>query len=395
MKHLPRTIAAIFFLALLATPLLLKPYFSSSHSAIDRESALRKFGFYFEEVAKTSGVDFEHKAPELDKKLSNIMPQIASMGAGVAVSDFNNDGWNDFYLTNSGPASQNALFRNNKDGSFTDVAVEMGVAGLNKQGASMGAVWGDYNNDGFEDLLVYKWGATELYQNNNGNSFQKIESALPKKANINTGIWFDFDRDGHLDIFLGGYFRDDIDLWNLKTTKIMPKSFEYATNGGKNYLYRNLGDGKFEDIAESVGLTSTRWTLAAAASDINDDGFDDLFVSNDYGISELFINNGGKRFTDVSEKSGVGFAPKSGMNAAFGDVFNDGSLAIYESNIYEEGNLLQGNNLWVPTKDSSKETPKFQNMAPGLGVENGGWSWSAQFGDLNNDGFQDLFVVNA
>ncbi|MDH3494153.1 MAG: VCBS repeat-containing protein, partial [Acidobacteriota bacterium] len=352
MKHIPQIAAAIFFLALLATPLVLKPYYVADSVTFDKAASTKKFGLYFEEIAKNAGVEFVHKAPVLDPKLNNIMPQIASMGAGVAVSDFNNDGWNDFYLTNSGRGSTNALYQNNKDGTFTDVAGRTGVAGLNKKGASMGAVWGDFDNDGYEDLLVYKWGTTELYKNNKGESFSKVDTAaLPEWANINTGIWVDFDRDGRLDIFLGGYFRPEIDLWNLRDTKIMPESFEYAGNGGRNYLLRNTGDGGFEDVTEKMGLTSTRWTLAAAAADINDDGFSDLFVSNDYGVSELYLNDKGKRFIDIGEQSGVGFSPKSGMNASFGDVLNDGKLAIYESNIYEEGNLLQGNNLWMPTRD--------------------------------------------
>jgi hypothetical protein len=316
------------------------------------------------------------------------------MGASVAVADFNNDGWNDFYLTNSAAGSKNALYQNDKTGRFTDVAAKAGVADLNKRGASMGAVWGDYNNDGFEDLLVYKWGSTELYKNNQGKSFSNVASeSLPAHANINSAIWLDFDRDGHLDIFLGGYFRKETDLWNLKDTRIMPESFEYAANGGRNFLLRNKGDGSFEDITKETGLLSTRWTLAAASADINGDGFTDLFIANDYGVSELYINDGGKRFVDISENSGVGFSPKSGMNASFGDVMNDGSLAMYESNIYEEGNLLQGNNLWIPTGKNGEE-PKFQNLANSFGVENGGWSWAAQFGDLNNDGFLDLFVAN-
>ena len=151
---------------------------------------MKRYGFYFEEVAETSGVKFTHLAPKLDSKLDNIMPQIASMGAGVSVMDFDKDGWNDIYLTNSGEGSFNALYRNNGDGSFTDVAKDLGVADVNKKetGVSMGAVWGDFDNDGFEDLLVYKWGKTELFKNNEGKSFTRVESAgFPDWANINSG----------------------------------------------------------------------------------------------------------------------------------------------------------------------------------------------------------------
>lgn len=394
MKHLPQILATAFFLALLALPLVLKPFYASNTVEFDRESALETFGFYFEEVSRKSAVNFVHQAPKLDPKLNNIMPQIASMGAGVAVADFDNDGWNDLYLTNSSIGSKNALYKNKKDGTFEEVAERAGVGDINLRGASMGAVWGDHNNDGLEDLLVYKWGETELFENVDGKRFVKLEgTGFPSKANINSAIWLDYDLDGRLDVFLGGYFREDIDLWNLKDTKIMPESFEYATNGGRNYLFRNLGGGRFEDVAAKAGLTSTRWTLAAVSADFNGDAFPDLFVSNDYGISEFYLNVAGKKFNDISAASGVGFSPKSGMNASVGDVFNNGSLAVYESNIYEEGNLLQGNNLWVPLSENG-ESVKFTNMANSLNVENGGWSWAAQFGDFNNDGDLDLFVAN-
>jgi hypothetical protein len=386
-----------FFLFLLTVPFIIEWYTASGNEELDRNAALERYGFYFDEVAKKSGVDFVHKAPSLDPKLDNIMPQIASMGAGVSITDFDRDGWSDIYLTNSAKGSFNALYRNNHDGTFTDVARDVGVADVNKDGTgvSMGAVWGDYDNDGFEDLLIYKWGKTALYRNNGGKSFEKVDSAeFPEWSNVNTGIWFDFDRDGKLDIFLGAYFRPDIDLWHLRDTKIMPESFEYANNGGRNYLYRNLGDGKFEDVTSKMGLDSTRWALAAGAADLTGNGYPDLFVANDYGISELFLNDDGKRFVNASEGSGVGFAPKSGMNASFGDVMSDGRLSIYESNISERGILLQGNNLWVPREGTSGKDVKFDNLANAVGVEDGGWSWGSQFGDFDNDGDQDIFLTN-
>ena len=397
MKRFSKIILIILFLALLATPFVIKRFYQAEKSDVNQETAMKRYGFYFEEVAKQSGVDFTHQAPKLDARLDPIMPQIASMGASVSVTDFDRDGWNDIYLTSSRQSSFNALYRNNRDGSFTDVAANLGVADLNRveTGVSMGAVWGDYDNDGFEDLLVYKWGKTELYHNNNAQNFTRVEGTnFPAWANINSAIWLDYDRDGLLDVFLAGYFRENLNLWNLQDTRIMPESFEYAKNGGRKYLYRNLGNGKFEEVSRQVGINSNRWALALGSADLNEDGFPDLFIANDYGVSELFFNDKGQRFVDVGEKTGVGFAPKSGMNASFGDVLNQGKLAIYVSNISEEGILLQGNNLWMQRPNTSGDDLKFDNQAGNFGVENGGWSWGSQFGDLNNDGNLDLFLTN-
>jgi hypothetical protein len=216
--------------------------------------------------------------------------------------------------------------------------------------------------------------------------------SLPAWANINTAVWLDYDRDGLLDLFLGGYYPERVNLWQLADTKMMPESFEYAKNGGRKYLYRNLGQGRFEEVSAKVGLTSTRWALAAVAADLRGTGYPDIFIANDYGVSELFLNDGG-RFREAGRETGVGYAPKSGMNASVGDVLNQGRFAIYVSNISEEGILLQGNNLWVPT-GGTKQQPAYENMARAMGIDLGGWSFGAQFGDLNNDGFLDIYLVN-
>jgi hypothetical protein len=337
-----------------------------------------------------------HEAPTLDAKLQHIMPQVASMGAAVSVADVDRDGHADLYLTNSREGSRNRLYRNRGDGTFEDVADRLGVADVNRAetGVSMGAVWGDYDNDGYEDLLLYRWGRQELFRNDAGRRFTRVTEAagLPAWANINAGIWFDYDRDGRLDIFLGGYYPESLNLWKLADTKIMPESFEYARNGGRKFLFRNLGDGRFEEVSQRAGIVSSRWTLAAVAADLRGTGAPDLFIANDYGVSEYFANEGGQ-FREVGRDVGVGYSPKSGMNASVGDVFNQGTFAIYVSNISEEGILLQGNNLWVPTGKAGA-LPAYENLARSLGVEMGGWSFGAQFGDLNNDGLHDLFVVN-
>jgi hypothetical protein len=357
-----------------------------------------RHGFALRETAAARGMAFVHRAPTFDAQLAHIMPQIAAMGAAVAVADFNRDGWQDLYVTNSGEGSQNALFRNNGDGSFTDVGREAGLADVNRAGTgvSMGAVWGDFDNDGFEDLFLYKYGRPELFRNDGGTTFTRVSerAGLPAWVNANTAIWWDYDRDGLLDLFLGGYWSEDIDLWRLSTTRIMPESFEYAENGGRNYIFRNRGDGTFEETSAALGMTSRRWTLAAAAADLFGTGYPDLFVSNDYGLSELYANQGGKAFVEVGRESGVGRTPKSGMNASFGDIFNDGRLSIYKTNISEPGVLVQANDLWVPRTRPATGAQEYENLASVMGVDLGGWSWGAQFGDLNNDGTLDLYLVN-
>jgi hypothetical protein len=388
----------ILFVALLASPYLFRQQLRARDSASDSDpsAVMARYGFHLVEISKKAGIDFVHRAPVLDPKLEHIMPQVASMGAAVSVVDFDRDGWPDIYVTNSATDSLNALYRNNHDGTFAEVGQAMSIADVNRSGTgvSMSAVWGDYDNDGYEDLFLAKWGRPELFHNEAGRGFRKVsvEAGLPAWLNTNAAIWLDFDGDGLLDLFVAGYYPSEIDLWHLSSTKMMPDSFEYATNGGRKYLFRNLGSGRFEEVAEKVGLKNKRWTLAAAAVDLRGTGRPDLFVANDYGVSELFINDGG-RFREVSKESGIGAAPKSGMNASVGDVLNEGRFAFYVSNISEDGILIQGNNLWMPIS-TNPALPKYENLAGSFGVELGGWSFGAQFGDLNNDGTMDLYVTN-
>jgi hypothetical protein len=395
MNRRSRILSAVLFVALLATPALMRRLGSRAPAAAGTQGTHRH-GFLLTESAHAAGIDFVHEAPTLDPRLDHIMPQVSSMGAAVSVADFDRDGRQDLYVTNSREGSKNRLYRNRGDGTFEDVAERLGVADLNRpeSGVSMGTVWGDYDDDGFEDLLLYRWGRQELFRNDRGQRFERVsESAgLPAWANVNAAVWLDFDRDGRLDFFLGGYYAEQVNLWKLADTRMMPKSFEYATNGGRKYLYRNLGGGRFEEVSERVGLSSRRWSLAAVAADLRGTGYPDIFVANDYGVSELFVNEGG-RFREVGRESGVGYAPKSGMNASVGDALNQGRFAIYVSNISEEGILLQGNNLWVPT-GAEDGVPRFENMATAMGVDLGGWSFGAQFGDLDNDGHLDLYLVN-
>src|SRR6202161_1743579 len=399
-NRIARAILVLFFIGLLATPFVIKrmsPRREGDRSKADAKTALARHGFYLEEVSRAAGINFIHQSPTLDPKLDPILPEVASMGASVSIVDFDRDGWPDIYVTNSAIGSKNALHRNMHDGTFRDVAGELGVADVNQTGTggSTGAVWGDFDNDGYEDCFLIKWGRPELFHNDHGHGFTRVteQAGLPPWINANTAIWFDYDGDGLLDLFVGGYYSEDIDLWHLTTTRVMPDSFEYAKNGGRKYLFHNLGNGKLEEVSATVGINSRRWALAAAAADLRGTGRPALFVANDYGVSELSFNDV-KRFHEVGEKTGVGFAPKSGMNAAFGDILNQGRYAVYVSNISEDGILIQGNNLWVPKEGTAADTVKYQNLARDFGVELGGWSFGAQFGDLNNDGTLDLYLAN-
>jgi hypothetical protein len=344
------------------------------------------------EVSRESGIDFVHQATTLDPKIANIAAHVGALGACVSVADFNNDGWPDLYFTTSRFGAPNALYLNQHDGTFRDVAEAAGVAALNRpgEGVSMGAVWGDYDNDGNEDLFVYKWGYPQLLHNLGNGKFEDVteKAGLRRWMNSNGAIWFDFDRDGLLDLYVTGYFRSDIDFWHLKTTHIMQESWDFANNGGKNLLFKNMGDGIFKDVTDSMGAGSTRWTLAAAAADFNDDGWPDLYLANDYGPEELFLNHEGKRFELA--RAGLEDDSKSGMAVAVGDVYNRDRHDVFVTNISERGFLFQGNNLRI---NFLKELGRFDEIAKGV-VADAGWAWGAQFGDLNNDGLLDLVVVN-
>jgi enediyne biosynthesis protein E4 len=392
-----RGLWTVIFVGSLAAVPVLNRSAARSEGETHESDILARYGFRLEEVSRRIGVDAVHQGPTFDPRFAHIMPQVASMGAAVAVSDFDRDGWQDFYVTNSAEGSQNHLYRNMGDGTFHDVGADMGVADVNRAGTgvSMGAAWGDYDNDGYEDLFLYKYGRPELFHNEKGQGFLPVGEriGLPRWVNANSAIWFDYDLDGRLDLLLAGYWPESVDLWHLATTRVMPESFEYAENGGRKYVFHNRGDGTFEEVAASLGIDSRRWTLAVGAADLSGTGYPDVFFANDYGISQLYVNRGGKKFEDVGRDAGVGRTPKSGMNVAFGDVFNDGRLSIYKTNISEPGVLVQANDLWVPKKQAAGAL-QYEDLASSLGVDLGGWSWGAQFGDLNNDGTLDLYLVN-
>jgi len=349
-------------------------------------------GFVLRDETAAAGIHFVHRRPTFDRKIANIEPHVAAVGASVSVADVDGDGWPDLYFTNSRFGQPNALYRNRGDGTFEDVAVTAGLADLNRpgEGVCMGSVWGDFDNDGREDVLVYRYGYLGLFKNLDGHRFQDVTEAagLHQWVNSNGAIWIDYDRDGLLDLYVTAYFRAETDLWHLTTTRIMHNSFEFASNGGKNLMFHNLGGGRFEDVTDRLGVGSTRWTLAAASADFNDDGWPDIYLANDYGPEELYLNDWGQHFTLTT--AGLESESKSGMSVALGDAFNRGRLDVFVTNISERGYLFQNNNLRLNLMPDAR---RFQNVAD-ASVADAGWAWGAQFGDLNNDGSSELFVAN-
>jgi hypothetical protein len=353
-------------------------------------------GFVLRDETAAAGIHFVHRRPAFDSKIAGIEPHVAALGASVSVTDFDGDGRPDLYFTNSRFGEPNALYRNRGDTRpegtrFEEVAGRAGLADLNRpgDGVSMGAVWGDFDNDGREDVLVYRYGYLALFRNVDGRHFEDatLRAGLRRWVNSNGAIWLDYDRDGLLDLYVTAYFRD-VDLWHLTTTRIMHNSFEFATNGGKNLLFRNLGEGRFEDVTNAVNVGSTRWTLAAASADFNADGWPDIYLANDYGPEELYLNEGGRRFALTT--AGLESESKSGMSVSLGDAFNRGRLDVFVTNISERGYLFQNNNLRL---NQMVEVGRFRNVAHGE-IADAGWAWGAQFGDFNNDGANELFVAN-
>ena len=199
-----RGLVTLLFVVLIAAPLAMRDRSVQADPAeADAAAALARYGFALREVSREAGIEFTHAAPALDPKLAPIMPAVASLGAAVSVADFDRDGWPDLYVTTSEVGGRNALYRNLGDGRFEDVAAELGVADVNRAGSgvSMGAVWGDYDNDGWEDLFLYRWGRPTLFHNDGGRGFSPVpDASFPAWINANAAVWFDYDADGRLDL---------------------------------------------------------------------------------------------------------------------------------------------------------------------------------------------------
>lgn len=347
----------------------------------------------FREIGARAGLDFRHEPFAVDPKIRAIEPHVAGIGASIAVVDYDGDGKKDLYATSSRAGSANALFRNLGTGGFERVSGAAGLEGANSDtdGYSMGAVFADLDGDSDPECFLVKFGRQHLFENVGGRFEDVSERAgLAIRMNSSAATFLDHDRDGDLDLYVAGYFREEVDFARLETTRIMQESFEFAKNGGRNRMFRNEGGLRFVEVTDELGVGSTRWTLAVGAFDVDGDGWQDLYLANDYGPEELFLNRDGKRFEPAGARAGLSRESKSGMCVAVGDFTNTGVPSVFVSNICRKGYLFQGNNL---RENRLASTGLMEDVAAN-NVKDCGWAWGAQFADLDNDGWQDLVVVN-
>jgi len=356
------------------------------------------------EVKLPRGIDFTlRNSPTSQKYLIETMP------GGVALLDYNNDGLLDIFLVNGGQLSDpmktlenferhdprywNRLYRQNRDGSFTDVTEEAGLAKAGDGNYGMGVAVGDYDNDGYPDLYVTSYGKNILYHNNGNGSFTDVTA----KAGVGGGGWsvsagfFDYDNDGKLDLFVTRYME-----WDTKHSKSCggewhtycpPEEFPATTN----ILYRNRGDGTFEDVSQRSGIASKKGrALGVAFADCDDDGFTDIYVANDGMQQFLFHNNGDGTFTERALEMGSGLSPDgrrlSGMGVVFQDYDNDGRPDVIVTELPRE--------IYGLYHNDGNGSFSYRSLETGLGVLSSGSSgWGVGLEDFDNDGWKDLFVA--
>ncbi len=344
----------------------------------------------FEDVTTQAGINIRHHMRTYHGKSADVLRMFTGGGAAVAVGDYDNDGYEDLFITDSEEGQPNHLFHNNHDGTFTDVATEAGVAGGNDAlNIVSDAIWFDYDNDGRLDLLVARFGTPLLYHNEGHGRFKDVTagSGLNEFGNTIAVIAFDFDNDGYLDLLFGNYFQP-VNLLDLKNPHVLPNNLDDATNGGGVTLWRNTGKGTFEEVTAKAGLGKvTGWTLDVGHGDFNNDGLQDIYLACDFGTDHVFLNNGDGTFREVTEKA-TGWDTKKGMNVDVADYNNDGWLDIYVTNIYDDY-MKECAMLWQNMGDGT-----FTDVSAEVGVCDTGWGWAAKFGDFDNDGWQDLFVAN-
>jgi hypothetical protein len=365
------------------------------------------------------GVQFVNVAREAGLRSQTIFGSerknkflLETTGCGCAFFDYDNDGWLDIFLVNgtrfeakwpAGQAPVSRLYKNNRDGTFTDVTIAAGIA---KTGWGQGVCAGDYDNDGFEDLFVTYWGDCSLWHNNGNGTFTDVAKKAGVTTNPGNGQWrwntgcsfVDYDKDGHLDLFVANYIDFDPKTAPLPESGpclykgIMVACGPPGLKGGKNILFHNNGDGTFIDVSEKSGILKTAGTygLGVLTADFDNDGWPDIYVANDSTSSTLYKNNHDGTFTDVAIESGVAYSPdgkpQAGMGVSAADYDCDGNLDIVKTNFAGDTSSLYRNQGKMYFED--------QTFQAGLGKNTRFLGWGVSFIDFDNDGWADVLVTN-
>jgi hypothetical protein len=357
----------------------------------------------FAEVpASASGIAWVH---ENAMSPSRFLPE--ALGPGCAFLDYDNDGWMDIFLVNSGPSDfwnppkpvRNALYKNNRDGTFTDVTEKAGVAGAY---FGMGVAVGDYDNDGWPDMFVTAYGKCILYQNNHDGTFKDVtdHAGLATPGWTTSAVWFDYDNDGRLDLFVCS-FVDYSGVRKLacgnnqigKNYYCVPRLFSPTAS----FLYHNNGDGTFKEVSKGTAIaTALGKGLGVVATDINNDGRMDLFVANDTVQNFLFVNrgpgaNGHWNWDEIALQAGVGFSesgrPRSGMGVDAADLSGNGWQDLFVANVDHEMYSVYENNR----DETFRDTAQAHGVARDTRLLSG---WGLKYFDYDNDGWIDLLLAN-
>ncbi len=359
---------------------------------------------------------------EVDPRVRHIAKWVLSVGDAAAVADVDGDGWQDLFLTNplKGPADRCSLYRNTGGLSFERVplpALEPLCSHPETHGLPSAAVFADYDNDGDQDLFLgVGFGPSRLLRNDGGLQFSDVtdQVGLAGYTSCLAALFIDFDQDGDLDLLVGNamapYLPDydpprALNIYDLPEPEFvgdrrmfhfMHSSWHKAENGGRNQLYRNLGDGHFEaEDMEAIGLPETHWTLALNAADFDQDGWPDIYAASDFGPDDLYINRGGERFErrQGGVFGSIGKDTYKGMNCSLADFDGNGWIDIYVSNVHAPLQA-EGSLLWMVSPDRGGGV-RFRNRAAQLGALNEHrFGWGATAGDLDRDGWPDLVQAN-
>jgi hypothetical protein len=374
-------------------------------------------GVQFVDVAKEAGLNVEtiFGGEHRNKYL------LETTGCGAAFFDYDQDDWVDIFLVNGWrlegfpkekepvlhPSAQDLalrapvchLFKNNRDGTFTDVTLR---AGLARSGWGQACCVGDYNNDGWNDLFVSYYGQNALFRNNGNGTFTDVTKEaglLQDRLRWNSGCTFlDYDKDGRLDLFVGNYI--DLDLKKTPLPEDANCTYKGITvacgppglEGGKNLLYHNRGDGTFEDVSEKAGMWGTLGTyaLSCGAADLDNTGWPNIYVANDSTSATYYVNQKDGTFKDQAIEAGVAYSPdgkpQAGMGVSIGDYNRDGLLDIVKTNFAGDTD-----SLYMNLGDGSFDDRTYQ---AGLGINTRLLGWGVSFIDIDNDGWLDILVAN-